>query len=184
MPAGTWIAFTVTEICQKAVDGVYAGVLRWGENANRFREDADGNLKRPVRVETGKPLVPESLLRRVQGVELAVKDGEADTVSPFNSYLLASLRCGLCGEAMHGYTSTRYKGEKKYRYRKYRCAGRVNKPGSCQLLMLSVEVLEQFVNVARSRARGSRTHRRGSSPRPQVLKTRAATGPLPLSVRF
>ncbi|WP_322493689.1 hypothetical protein [Chloroflexus sp.] len=65
VPAGTWIAFTVNEICQKAVDGVYAGVLRWGENANRFREDADGNLKRPVRVETGKPLVPESLLQRV-----------------------------------------------------------------------------------------------------------------------
>lgn len=145
VPAGTWIAFTVNEICQKAVDGVYAGVLRWGENANRFREDADGNLKRPVRVETGKPLVPESLLRRVQGVELAVKDGEADTVSPFNSYLLASLRCGLCGEAMHGYTSTKYKGEKKYRYRKYRCAGRVNKPGSCQLPMLSAEVLERAV---------------------------------------
>ena len=145
VPAGTWIAFTVNEICQKAVDGVYAGVLRWGENANRFREDADGNLKRPVRVETGKPLVPESLLRRVQGVELAVKDGEADTVSPFNSYLLASLRCGLCGEAIHGYTSTKYKGEKKYRYRKYRCAGRVNKPGSCQLPMLSAEVLEQAV---------------------------------------
>jgi hypothetical protein len=145
VPAGTWIAFTVNEICQKAVDGVYAGVLRWGENANRFREDADGNLKRPVRVETGKPLVPESLLRRVQGVELAVKDGEADTVSPFNSYLLASLRCGLCGEAIHGYTSTKYKGEKKYRYRKYRCAGRVNKPGSCKLPMLSAEVLEQAV---------------------------------------
>lgn len=78
-------------------------------------------------------------------MELAVKDGEADTVSPFNSYLLASLRCGLCGEAVHGYTSTKYKGEKKYRYRKYRCAGRVNKPGSCQLPMLSAEVLEQAV---------------------------------------
>ncbi|GAB4444914.1 MAG: hypothetical protein OHK0015_46740 [Chloroflexi bacterium OHK40] len=145
VPAGTWIAFTINEICSKAVDGVYAGVLRWGENANRFREDADGNLKRPVRVETGKPLVPESILRRVQAVELAVKDGEADTVSPFNSYLLASLRCGLCGESVHGYTSTKYKGEKKYRYRKYRCAGRVNRPGSCQLPMLSAEALEQAV---------------------------------------
>jgi hypothetical protein len=30
-------------------------------------------------------------------------------------------------------------------YRKYRCAGRVNKPGSCQLPMLSAEVLEQAV---------------------------------------
>ena len=32
-------------------------------------------------------------------------------MSAFNSYLL-SLRCGACGEAMHGYTSTKYKGEK------------------------------------------------------------------------
>ena len=145
IPSGTWIAHTINEICRKAVDGVYAGVLRWGENANRFREDADGNVKRPVRVETGRPLVPESLLRRVQAIELAVKEGEADSISPFNSYLLASLRCGQCGEAMHGYTSTKYKAEKKYRYRKYRCAGRANRPGSCQTPMLSAEVLEQVV---------------------------------------
>lgn len=145
VPAGTWIANTVHEICRKAVDGVYAGVLRWGENANRFREDADGNVKRPIRVETGRPLVPESILRRVQAVELAVKDGEAVSMSPFNSYLLASLRCGLCGELICGYTSTKYKGEKKYRYRKYRCSGRVNKPGSCQLPMFVADMLEQVV---------------------------------------
>jgi DNA invertase Pin-like site-specific DNA recombinase len=145
VPAGTWIAHTINEICRKAVDGVYAGVLRWGENANRFREDADGNAKRPVRVETGRPLVPESLLHRVQAVELAVQDGEADSISPFNSYVLASLRCGQCGEGIHGYTSTKYKGEKKYRYRKYRCAGRVNRPGSCQMPMINADVLEQVV---------------------------------------
>ena len=40
---------------------------------------------------------------------------------------------------------------------------------------------EGVVNLARTRARGGRTHRRGSSPRPHVLKTRAATGPHPLS---
>ncbi|MFL5807139.1 MAG: zinc ribbon domain-containing protein, partial [Roseiflexaceae bacterium] len=101
--------------------------------------------KRPVRVETGRMLVPEALLRRVQAVDLAVKAGEADSISPFNSYLLASLRCGQCGEAIHGYTSTKYKGEKKYRYRKYRCAGRANRPGSCQTPMLSAETLEQVV---------------------------------------
>lgn len=65
-------------------------------------------------------------------------------MSAFNSYLL-SLRCGACGEAMHGYTSTKYKGEKKYRYRKYRCAGRVNKPGSCHMPMLSADELERMV---------------------------------------
>ncbi len=145
VPAGTWIAHTINEICRKAVDGVYAGVLRWGESTNRFREDAEGNVKRPIRVETGRPLVSESLLRRVQAIEMAVKDGEAVSMSPFNSYVLASLRCGLCGESIHGYTSTKYKGGKKYRYRKYRCAGRVNKPGSCQLPLFSADVLEQVV---------------------------------------
>lgn len=144
MPSGTWTDSTVEKICKRVFDGVYAGVLRWGERYNKFDEDADGNLKEPVRVETGRPLIPESLLRRVQAVELAAQEGEAATMSAFNSYLL-SLRCGACGEAMHGYTSTKYKGEKKYRYRKYRCAGRVNKPGSCQLPMLSAEVLEQAV---------------------------------------
>jgi hypothetical protein len=44
-----------------------------------------------------------------------------------------------------GYTSTKYKEEKKYRYRKYRCAGRVNRPGSCQMPMLSAEELERLV---------------------------------------
>lgn len=37
------------------------------------------------------------------------------------------------------------------------------------------------VRMGNTRARGSRTHRRSSSPRPLVLKTRAATGPHPLS---
>src|SRR6266487_6860025 len=35
-----------------------------------------------------------------------------------------------------------------------------------------------------TRARGGRTHRRSSSPRPLVLKTRTATGPHPLSARI
>lgn len=144
MPSGTWTDSTVEKICKRVFDGVYAGVLRWGERYNKFDEDADGNLKEPVRVETGRPLIPESLLRRVQAVELAAQEGEAATMSAFNSYLL-SLRCGACGEAMHGYTSTKYKGEKKYRYRKYRCAGRVNKPGSCHMPMLSADELERMV---------------------------------------
>jgi DNA invertase Pin-like site-specific DNA recombinase len=129
MPSGTWTDSTVEKICKRVLDGVYAGVLRWGERYNKFDEDADGNPKAPVRVETGRTLIPEALLRRVQAVELAAQEGTATTMSAFNSYLL-SLRCGACGATMHGYTSTKYKGEKKYRYRKYRCAGRVNKPGS------------------------------------------------------
>ena len=42
----------------------------------------------------------------------------------------------------------------------------------------------RVVKTVRPRARGSRTHRRGSSPRPLVLKTRTATGPHPLSLRI
>jgi hypothetical protein len=144
MPSGTWIAHTINEICRKAVDGVYAGVLRWGEGSNRFREDADGNLKQPIRVETGRPLVSQSLLRGVQSVELAVQAGQSATVSAFSTFLL-SLRCGMCGEAMSGYTSTKYKGGKQYRYRKYRCAGRVNRTGSCSMPLLHADLLERVV---------------------------------------
>ena len=145
MPSGAWSDSTVEKICKRVFDGVYAGVLRWGERWNKFDEDADGNPKEAVRVETGKPLIPEALLHRVQAVELAAQEGEAATMSAFNSYLLSSLRCGACGKPINGYTSTKYKGEKKYRYRKYRCSGRVNRPGSCQMPMLSADVLERLV---------------------------------------
>ena len=40
------------------------------------------------------------------------------------------------------------------------------------------------VNLVNTRARGGRTHRRSSSLRPLVLKTRTATGPHPLSRRI
>jgi len=42
-------------------------------------------------------------------------------------------RGGSCGAAMHGYTSTKTKPSgRKYRYRKYRYAGRVNNLGACR----------------------------------------------------
>src|SRR4029079_5012489 len=57
-----------------------------------------------------------------------------------------SLRCGFCGQAMHGYTSTKTKPSGlSYKYRKYRCAGRANKPGACSMPILSAEALEQVV---------------------------------------
>lgn len=41
---------------------------------------------------------------------------------------------------------------------------------------------DKYNSGTHTRARGGRTHRRGSSPRPLVLKTRTATGPHPLSL--
>ena len=145
LPTGFWQVPTVMKICQATIDGVYAGVLSWGRTFNKFDEDADGNPKRPVRVETGKPLVPESLLRRVQEVELARQDGELVTNSAANTFLIAAMRCGGCGGTISGYTSSKTKGERKYRYRKYRCIGRVNKIGSCKMPMLSAEDIESAV---------------------------------------
>ena len=144
LPAATWHKKTIEHICRQAVDGVYAGVLQWGRSYNRFHEDADGNIKTPVRVDTGRPLVPADLLACVQAVELA-PGGETEKQSAYNTFLL-SLRCGLCGEAMHGYTSTKTKPSGlTYKYRKYRCAGRANNPGACNMPILSAEALEQVV---------------------------------------
>ncbi len=136
---------TIMKICQAAVDDIYAGVLRWGRTCGKFDEDADGNPKRPVRVDTGKPLVPQALLRRVQEVELAHAEGELVTNSVTNTFLLTAMRCGSCGAAMSGYTSTKQKDERSYKYRKYRCAGRVNTTGSCTMPMLSAPDLEAAV---------------------------------------
>lgn len=147
LPATTWHKQTVAGICRHAVNGVYAGILRWGNSHNRFAEDADGNLKSPVVVDTGRPLVPGDLLERVRAVELAPTD-TPQRMSTFNSFLLA-LRCGSCGEAMHGYTSTKTKPSGlTYKYRKYRCAGRVNTPGSCAMPILSADALERVVLAA------------------------------------
>jgi DNA invertase Pin-like site-specific DNA recombinase len=147
LPAATWHKKTIEHICWHAADGVYAGILRWGERYNRLQEDADGNAKTAVRVDTGKPLIPADLLRRVQAVELAPSRAP-DKQSANNTFLL-SLRCGLCGEAMHGYTSTKTKpGGRKYKYRKYRCAGRANNPGACRMPILLADALEQAVIAA------------------------------------
>ncbi len=144
LPATTWHKQTVEGICRQAVDGIYAGVLNWGRRYNRFLEDADGNVKTPVSVDTGRPLIPADLIERVQVVERAPGSG-AQRMSDFNSFLL-SLRCGYCGEAMHGYTSTKTKPSGlTYKYRKYRCAGRVNNPGACRMPILSADALEQRV---------------------------------------
>jgi hypothetical protein len=123
---------------------VYAGILNWGYRHNRFHEDADGNQKAPVSVDTGRALVPTELLQHVRVVELTPTDGP-QRMSDFNTFLL-SLRCGLCGQALHGYTSTKIgRDGTTYKYRKYRCAGRANHPGACQMHILSAEALEQVV---------------------------------------
>jgi hypothetical protein len=88
--------------------------------------------------------VPLDLIERVQVVERPPGIG-SQRMSDFNSFLL-SLRCGYCGEAMHGYTSTKTKPSGRvYKYRKYRCAGRVNNPGACHMPILSADALEQCV---------------------------------------
>ncbi len=146
-PSATWHKKTIEHICVHAADGVYAGILRWGQRYNRFQEDADGNVKNAVRVDTGKPLIPADLLQRVQAVELAPSKPHQKQ-SAYNTFLL-TLRCGFCGEAMHGYTSTKTKpGGHTYRYRKYRCAGRANNPGACEMPILSADALEHAVIAA------------------------------------
>jgi len=56
-------------------------------------------------------------------------------------------RGGYCGAAMHGYTSTKTKPSgRTYKYRKYRCAGRVNNPGACHMPILSADAI--FSDIA------------------------------------
>lgn len=157
-PSALWNAGMVRRICEQCVDGVYAGVYTWGRTYNRFSEDADGQAKAPVRAQRGA-LVPEELLRRVRAVELAADEHGPRSMSALNTFLL-DLQCG-CGQSMHGYTSSRYKvvqGEQKtYKYRKYRCIGRVGRAGTCDMPMLSADALEGAVveavfNAAAGRA--------------------------------
>jgi DNA invertase Pin-like site-specific DNA recombinase len=145
IPDTSWKRHTVRELCEAAVDGVYAGILQWGRTANRFDEDAEGNPKQPVIVDTGRPLVDVELLRRVQAVELAART-EKQAPRSHNQFLLAHLLyCGHCAHTMPGHTVTKYKGERHYRYRKYRCNGRSKRPGSCTLTILGADRLEQTV---------------------------------------
>jgi hypothetical protein len=98
-----------------------------------------------VIVDTGRPLVDRELLQRVQATELAERTGPPEPRS-HNEYLLAHLlHCGHCGRTMPGYTTSRYKGERCYKYRKYRCNGRSSRPGSCTLTILGADKLEQTV---------------------------------------
>jgi hypothetical protein len=148
-PDKRWKPKTVERICQEAVDGVYAGILRWGKRYNRFAEDAEGSVKESVVVDTKRPLVDIELLQRVQLVEIAARTAQNDaTLMPrmHNGFLLSNLvRCGNCGRAMAGYTTSKYKQKKRYKYRKYRCAGRVNRPGGCKMPIVSADKVELVV---------------------------------------
>jgi DNA invertase Pin-like site-specific DNA recombinase len=147
-PDPKWKDHAVRGICKAAVDGVYAGILQWGREHNRFDEDADGKPKEPVEIDTGRPLVDVELLRRVQAVELDVQAG-VSAPAPQNRFLLARLlHCGHCDRTMPGYTTSKYKGERRYKYRKYRCNGRLKRPGSCTMPTLSAETLERTVMEA------------------------------------
>lgn len=78
-------------------------------------------------VDTGRPLIESDLLSRVQAVELAAKGG-SNAPRVDNQYVLARLlHCGTCGRTMPGYTTSKYKGERCYKYRKYGCTGRSNR---------------------------------------------------------
>jgi DNA invertase Pin-like site-specific DNA recombinase len=147
LPDGRWKPQMIARICQGAVSGVYAGILHWGARFNRFAEyDSDGKPKEAVQVDTGRPLVDRELLARVQLVELSVSGNTSTGPRIDNRYVLTTMvRCGMCGRAMHGYTTSRYKAKKCYKYRKYRCAGRSNRPGACTMTILGAAQLEQVV---------------------------------------
>lgn len=67
----------------------------------------------------------------------------SDEPRSHNQFLLARLLyCGHCGCSIPGYTTSRYKGERCY---KYRCNGRSSRPGSCTLTILAADKLEQTV---------------------------------------
>ena len=127
-------------------------------------------MKTPVSVDTGRLLVPTDLIERVQVVERAPGNGP-QRMSDFNSFLL-SLNCGCCGEAVHGYTSTKTKPSGlKYKCCKYRCAGRANNPGACHIPILSADALQQVSSMqcwrtSRLRVRAATTTSMTRSRRP------------------
>lgn len=83
---------------------------------------------------------------KTHAVEFATQAGMAEGPAAQNHFLLAHLlRCGSCGRAMHGYTTSKYKNGTCYKYRKYRCAGRTNRAGACTMTILGAEPIERLV---------------------------------------
>jgi DNA invertase Pin-like site-specific DNA recombinase len=99
-PSSQWTVWTVQRLCRATIDGIYAGIYHWGHRYNRFTEYGDGRTKEPLRIDTGKPLVPADLLRRVQAVELMAMRAPPQTQAAHNRFLL-HLICGRGKQPMH-----------------------------------------------------------------------------------
>jgi DNA invertase Pin-like site-specific DNA recombinase len=147
-PSGKWMIMTVRNICLEAVDGIYTGVIHWGEEYAKFAEDGEGNPKKPHRIDTGNPLVAEDILRAVQAVEMN-KKGQRKRTAKYGAYLLRPT-CGLCGAPMSGeaqkWSRQNKRGDtKEYLYRRYSCMGRKNRVGTCTMPRLDADYIEHYV---------------------------------------
>ncbi len=143
-PRANWNTSTVRNLCRDAINGVLAGIVHWGRESRKFTEDRYGQPKQEVVVDTGKALVPPDLTARVRATELAHQHFIDRPLRPRSTFLLR-LRCGLCGGAICGATSSNHRHDKVYRYRTYICIGRQLNAGSCTLPGLRVPKIDRAI---------------------------------------
>ena len=85
-------------------------------------------------------IVPTDLLEKVQAKVQANKYGKKSVTIDF--LLRQKLKCGYCGEPMHGESSTTKNGTKIYYYK---CNGRKKRINDCNKEMIRKEVIEDLV---------------------------------------
>lgn len=87
-------------------------------------------------------VIPEETFNKVQNL---ISQNHGKPTRANRTYLLSGiLKCGLCGGAMTGHTSTQKKSGKSYSY--YKCYSKLQKgPIACEGMSIPVEPLETFI---------------------------------------
>lgn len=86
LPSLDWQTWSIREICEGAVDGVYAGILQWGHKHNRFDEDTQARtLTRTLQladVDTTRWQEPAVSIALQRALRLMVRRIEVTTQAP------------------------------------------------------------------------------------------------------
>jgi DNA invertase Pin-like site-specific DNA recombinase len=136
-PSPFWGTSTIQLLFNEAVEGVYAGIYRWGRVSVKLKRDKEGRPKETV-VYQHPPLIPDELIARLADLKAKAPTRKGGRVT---TYLLHPV-CDLCGGPMHGGSYT-YKGRVK---RYYVCSrGRSHTGGPCRYWSAAGDLVEDAV---------------------------------------